>query len=371
MPMRGYIFLLGSLLLLTVVERSAFSGNLPWITVSQDQSGFVYTPGGEPFRPVGFNYDRDDAGRLLEDYWTDEWDVVKEHFSQMKEMGANVVRIHLQLARFMQTQETSDQSSLDRLKKLLELAETEQIYLNLTGLGCYHKQDVPEWYDALDESGRWETQARFWQAIAQVCAQSPAVFCYNLMNEPIVPGGKRKAEDWLGPALAGKHYVQRISLDLAGRKRPDVAREWIITLKNAIRKEDKRHLVTVGLVDWSLDRPGLSSGFIPSEVVGELDFISVHLYPESGKLHEAIETLTQFSVGKPVVIEETFPLKCSLEEFAEFIDRSQAHTSGWFGFYWGVPIEKLQSSRELKDQLIGGWLSFFKTKLSPLATTPP
>src|SRR5262245_27848576 len=82
----------------------------------------------------------------------------------------------------------------------------------------------------------------------------------------------------------------------------------------AIREKDKRHLITVGLVDWSLDRKGLTSGFVPGKVADDLDFVSVHLYPKSGKLDEAARTLKGFSVGKPVVVEETFPLKCSPEE---------------------------------------------------------
>jgi len=69
------------------------------------------------------------------------------------------------------------------------------------------------------------------------------------------------------------------------------------------------HLITVGLVDWSLDRPGLTSGFVPEKIVDDLDFISVHLDPEKGKVEEALKTRAGFAVGKPVVIEETFPLK--------------------------------------------------------------
>src|SRR5207302_1208935 len=97
--------------------------------------------------------------------------------------------------------------------------------------------------------------------------------------------------------------------------RPTIARKWVKHLAAAIRKYDKRHLITVGLVDWSLDRPGLTSGFVPNKIVDDLDFISVHLYPEKGKVDEALKTLADFSVGKPVVIEETFPLRCSMEEF--------------------------------------------------------
>ena len=104
---------------------------------------------------------------------------------------ANVVRVHLQLGKFMKDRETPDERSLARLGKLLELAGRTGLYLDLTGLGCYHKKDVPAWYDALTEKERWTVQARFWEAVAERCAHSPAVFCYDLMNEPVVPGGLR------------------------------------------------------------------------------------------------------------------------------------------------------------------------------------
>ena len=144
--------------------------------------------------------------------------------------------------------------------------------------------------------------------MARKCADSPAIFCYDLMNEPVVPGGRRPAGDWLGPPFAGKHFVQFVTLDQAERPRPEVARQWVRHLSAAIRAVDKRHLITVGLVDWSLDRPGLTSGFVPKTIAPDLDFLCVHLYPKSGKQAEAFETLAGFAVGKPVLIEEMFPL---------------------------------------------------------------
>jgi len=182
------------------------------------------------------------------------------------------------------------------------------------------------------------------------------------MNEPVVPGGRRKEGEWLGPAFGGNHYVQFITLDQQDRPRPEIARQWIRHLSAAIRKQDKRHLITVGLVDWSLDRPGLTSGFVPVKIVDDLDFIAVHLYPEKGKVEEALKTLAGFSVGKPVVIEETFPLKCSLAELEQFIDGSKQHATGWIGFYWGKPPEELRKSKELKDALTLGWLELFEKK---------
>lgn len=47
----------------------------------------------------------------------------------------------------------ADEKSLAQLRKLLALAEETRLYLDLTGLGCYHKADTPPWYDAMAQSG--------------------------------------------------------------------------------------------------------------------------------------------------------------------------------------------------------------------------
>ncbi len=344
----------------------ARAGEMSWVVVSRDQKGFALEPSGKRFVPWGLNYDHDEKGRLLEDYWESEWAKVERDFKAMKRLGANVVRVHLQFRKFMDGPDRPNEKALGRLVKLLDLAEKEQLYLDLTGLGCYHQADVPAWYDRLAEKARWDAHAHFWRAVAGRCAASPAVFCYDLMNEPVVPGGKRKDGDWLGPAFAGKHFVQFITLDQAGRPRPAVAREWVRHLSAAVREKDRRHLVTVGLVPWSLDRPGLTSGFVPEKVAADLDFVSVHLYPEQGKVGEALTTLAGFAVGKPVLIEETFPLKCSARELEEFIERSKEHAAGWVGFYWGKPPKELRRSREIGDALTLSWLELFERKARAL-----
>lgn len=347
------------------VPVNAADEKLPWIVVSPDKSGFVEQGSDRPFTPWGFNYDHDEAGRLLEDYWFDEWAKVEADFAEMKALGANVVRIHLQFGKFMEDAAHANSRQLEQLGKLLKLAERIGIHLDLTGLGCYHRQDVPAWYDALAEADRWSAQAAFWEAIAARCANSPAIFCYDLMNEPVVPGGRREDGAWLGPAFAGKHFVQFITLDQAERERPDIARAWIAKMVTAIRQHDRRHLITVGLVDWSLDRPGLTSGFVPAKIVDELDFLAVHVYPERGKLDAALETLRGFAVGKPIVIEETFPLKCSFAEFAEFIERSRPHAAGHIGFYWGRTADECRRQGTIADAMMLGWLEFFARQAMP------
>jgi photosystem II stability/assembly factor-like uncharacterized protein len=340
-------------------QPTAAKPAIPQVRVSDDRKGFVLVPAGHPFVPWGFNYDHDRAGRLIEDYWDFDWPAVQLHFAEMNRIGANVVRVHLQFGKFMAGPESPNEKSLDRLGKLLELAERERLYLDITGLGCYHKPDVPAWYDRLSETDRWDAQAEFWRAVAGRCKDSPAVFCYDLMNEPVVPGGRRADSDWLGPAFAGKHFVQFVALDQTNRPRPEIAKAWVHRLATAIRRVDPHHLITVGLVDWSLDRPGLTSGFVPDKIAVDLDFVSVHLYPKSGKLDVALVTLAGFNVGKPVIIEETFPLACSPKELRKFIDRSASHAAGWVSFYWGTPREG-QRSNKLSDGFMWEWLTAFR-----------
>jgi hypothetical protein len=345
---------------LLIPRPSVAADALERVRISKDGRGFSLAKSGRKFTPWGFNYDHDGPGRLIEDYWHKEWKAVVEDFREMKQLGANVVRVHLQFGRFMKSPSEPNAESLRQLGRLVTLAEETKLYLDLTGLGCYHKKDVPAWYDALDEQSRWAAQARFWEAVARQCAKSPAVFCYDLMNEPVVPGGRGKRKDWLGPAFAGKHFVQFIALETKGRKRHEIARAWIHTLVTAIRKHDKRHLITVGLVPWSLDRPGLTSGFIPKEIAKELDFLAVHIYPETGKRDKALETLRGFDVGKPVVIEEMFPLKCSAAELETFIKESRKHAAGWIGFYWGKTPAELRKSGTIGDAITRSWLELFQ-----------
>ncbi len=345
-----------------IVSRVAFA-EMPWVLVADDKRGFVLSDSGKPFVPWGFNYDHDENGRLLEDYWDKEWPKVVEDFQEMRQLGANVVRIHLQFAKFMTNAEKPDEANLDRLGRLVTLAEQTGLYLDITGLACYRKKDVPQWYDDLSERDRWVAQARFWEAVARRCSNSPAIFCYDLMNEPVVSGGART--DWLGPSLGGGesgYFVQFITLEKSNRPRPQVARQWCRELVTAIRERDQRHLITVGLVHWSLDRPGMSSGFVPKEIAAELDFIAVHLYPEKGKVKEALEKLSGFAVGKPVIIEETFVLKCSLQEFEQFLDLSRNVADGWIGFYWGTTPEEYRQMKTIRAAFMLSWLEVFQKR---------
>jgi len=339
--------------LLAILNAGSYVGakQMEWVKVGQDGRSFVLASSGKAFVLRGLNYDRDADGRLIEDYWEAEWPKVEQDFAEMKKLGANVVRVHLQFGRFMDNPDKPNQKALDRLERLVGLAEGLGLHLDMTGLACYRKEHIPDWYDRLSEKERWRTQAVFWDAIASRCADRPGVFCYDLMNEPVVPTGQTK--EWLGPPFAHVYYyVQYISLDQQDRERPQIARDWLRTMTAAVRKHDRRHLVTIGLL------PSSSSGFVPREVAPEVDFLCVHIYPESSKIQESLDMLKGFSVGKPLVIEEVFPMHCTIPELREFLDH--AKVAGWMGFYWGKTPEEYRKSDTLGDAIMLGWLELFQ-----------
>ncbi|HOZ49278.1 MAG TPA: cellulase family glycosylhydrolase [Candidatus Hydrogenedentes bacterium] len=352
-----------------LIDATCAPGNQPnaagleWIRLDEAGEHFVGASSGKEFRAWGVNYDHDGSGRLIEEYWHEEWATVAEDFGEMKALGVNVVRVHLQLARFMNTADTPSEAALDQLARLVRLAETTGLYLDVTGLGCYHKHEVPAWYDALDEAGRWDVQALFWAAVAKTCAASPAIFCYDLMNEPILPGVGQTESDWLAGEFGGKYFVQRIALDLAGRTREEVAKAWVDKLVAAIRRHDTRHLITVGVIPWAYTFPGARPLFYSDAVGANLDFASVHFYPEKGEVGKALDALAVYDVGKPLIIEEMFPLRCGQEEMDTFIDGSRSIAEGWVSFYWGKTIEDYgREDSGIAGAIMKSWIEYWRAK---------
>ena len=334
---------------------------LEFIQTSETGTNFVSAKTKSKFVAWGLNYDHDDKGRLIEDYWHDEWPTVVADFKEMKDLGANVIRIHLQIGKFMNKPDEINKNEFEKLADLIALAEESGLYLNITGLGCYHKKDIPYWYGTLEESDRWEVQANFWEAVAVICKNSPSVLCYNLMNEPILPGINEKETEWLTGDFGGKHFVQRISLDLKDRTRQQVAQMWVNKLVASIRKFDIRHMITVGVIPWKHIYPNAKPLFYSKEVSEKLDFVSVHFYPQKNKVDKTLKALMAYDIGKPLVVEEMSQLYCSIEELERFVKSSNKTVDGYLGFYWGKSIaEYSRENNDIKSAIMTSWLNYFQ-----------
>jgi hypothetical protein len=364
MPYLVFLVVFLNVPILVVAQESPSKNRqvLESIQVSKDGSHFIRRKSGTKFVIWGVNYDHNNSGQLLDEYWDTKWQTVVEDFKEIKTLGANCVRIHLQVGMFMDGPDKPNEAALWQLAKLVKLAEDTGLYLDVTGLACYHKKNIPEWYDKLSEEKRWQCQATFWEAIAKTCNGSASIFCYDLMNEPILPG-KKVETDWLAGELAGKYFVQRISLDLKGRTRQQVAKAWVDKLVTSIRKHDKRSMITVGVIPWIFVFGGGKPLFYSPTVGKQLDFVAVHFYPKKGEVGKAIKALKAYEVGKPIVIEEIFPLKCSEKELVGFIKDSSKHVDGWISFYWGATAKQLHGKKKktIADAIIASWLEKFET----------
>lgn len=333
---------------------------MEFVRVATDHKGFVLSPSNKPFVPWGHNYGVNEPERSC----PMDWRRIAHDFDDFHKMRANVARIHLQVPHYMDAPDKPNVRALAELSQLLKLAGQKGIRLDVTGLASYHVNHRAAWYDALPDDKRWAAQACFWEAVSQTCADSPAVFCYDLMNEPVA-GGKR-ADGWYGGRMADYEFVQRLSLDQGERPQAEIAKEWTHMMVSAIHKHDHIHLITIGMLPaW---------GPAPQVVGPELDFIAMHIYPSAGKVAEAIKNLQQFDIGKPILVEETFPLSCGVSDERDFLLQSRGIAAGWIGQYPNETIDQLLTLQRsgkltLPQAAYLSWLELFR-QVGPMMLWP-
>jgi hypothetical protein len=182
------------------------------------------------------------------------------------------------------------------------------------------------------------------------------------MNEPIVTEDKQK-RDWTPGEFAGMCFVQRLMLEMAGRSQTEIAARWVEKMVSAVRKHDKQHLVTVGVIPWSMTWLNAKSIIYTDRTSKHLDLVSDHFYPKTGEVAKALKALEAYNIGKPIVIEEMFPLNCSVADLDRFVEDSRHLAAGWIGFYWGKTIEEYkQTKRDLAEGMALDWLEYFARK---------
>ncbi len=373
------------------------------VTVTPDGTGFVEkVPGllgteSRPFVPFGTNYYDPNTNwppRLWQQFDPDR---VKEHFRVMNELGVNCARVFLTAASFQPDANTVDERALEKLDTLVQIARDARIHLILTGPD--HWEGVPSYWKPDRFAGEESLRAleHFWSVVAKRYAGEPAIFAWDLLNEPQMPWFVESWRPKWNAFLEGKYrswpalkaaYADDLAEgeswgDVAVPKdeanagnprlldwqlfRESLADEWVRRQAEAIRKADPTARVTVGYIQWSypvvrIGDPSLYSAFNPRRQAKWLDFISIHFYPAMGhpfasrdnwemNLAYLQSVLAYCHTGKPVVLSEY----------------------GWYG--GGAPqgrplLDEHQQGRwivaeiEASRRLACGWLSW------PFADTP-
>jgi hypothetical protein len=330
---RRRAWLLGGLVTLLLVPTPS-AASMPWIHAS----GTRLFAGQKRFYPYGFNFNygahgaRTYPNRSLNFFYEPTSARLKAFslgMARAKRLGANSLRIHLELAAFIKSPNALRSRALDALEKVEDAAERQHLYLDITGNLVWRPWLMPAWYDRLGYRRRWAVQAHFWRAVARVSADSPSVFCYELTSEPIVGHGS----GWYSGEFGGYDFVQDLAPDPGSRDPQQLARGWVKQLSHAIRRKDRRHLITVGML------PHVGGATGPLNLGGLLDLLVVHQYPTSDDLANQISVAKAFAAqGKPLLLGEEFAYQ--LRPTRRFLQQTSAYFHGYLSFFNGrTPYE--------------------------------
>ena len=300
---------------------SAGDGRLPRITAR----GHDLLAGKRRFEVWGFNYGIGDRYRIL-DYFSRPTERrqarVFEDMREARALGANTLRIYLEIGTFMRNPREPRLRALRAYRDVVAEARRLGIYLDVTGNLAWRK--TPWWYDALGEQRRWKVQARFWRAVAGVSSRSRAVLMYELTSEPNVTD----SDSWYDGELGGLTFVQNIVRRLDGRDPQRLARAWTRKMRTAVRSRDRRHLISIGFM------PFCGGPFAHDGLLDLLDLLVVHSHPQEETQQESIAKIRDFSDhGTPVVLGETSSMYT--KSWAEFLTEVSTYVDGYIYYYDG------------------------------------
>jgi hypothetical protein len=250
--------------------------------------------------------------------------VLSAELHTARQMGANSMRIYLQLGQLMATPTQPRQQTLTALRRLLALAQSDRIYLDISGDLVWQPSHAPAWYGQMGWWARWQVQAQFWKAVAHTAADSPAVLSYELTSEPIVA----QTPGYYYGQIGDWWFVQSIATAQT-RDADTLARSWTRLVANTIRSQDDRP-VSIGLL------PSSTGPFAPANIADLLDMLTVHEYPTTGQAPTAISLIRTFaSTHKPVLLGETFMLSDDAATQNAFLTGAAPYLAGAFEFFAG------------------------------------
>lgn len=283
--------------------------------------------GARPWRAFGMNWgigDHSPVNAYFDDPTAQNFATLRTELSVARQMGANSMRIPLQLAQVMATPTRARPSTLIALQQLLALAQSDGIYLDITGDLVWQPTKAPQWYGRMPWHTRWQVQARFWKAVAHTAARSPAVLCYELTSEPVVA----QTPGYYYGQIGDWWFVQSIATRPASDA-DATARAWTTRMAHAVRSQDNRP-VTIGML------PLTTGPFAPANVGPYLDMITIHEYPATGQAASAISLIDSYDAShKPVLLGETFQLADDPATQQQFLTASAPHLTGAFEFFNG------------------------------------
>jgi len=352
---------------------------------------------GRSYIPFGTNYYDPNTGWAPRLWRRFDPEKVRRHFRVMREMGVNCARVFLTAGSFQPNAETVERDALEKLDKLVRIARENGIRLLLTGPDHWEGQPAYWRPDRFAGENALNALEHFWHVVGRRYRGEPAIFAWDLLNEPHMPfyleQWRVRWDGWLrraygtwdalksawGDALTESDRWGRVGVPENKAKTGDprlrdwqafrehLADEWVRRQVEAIRKADPTHLVTVGYIQWSYPlvrpgQPGRYAAFNPRRQARWLDFVTIHFYPTLGSPFQSdsnrrknlayLQAACAYCrTGKPVVLGEFGWYGGGAPQNHPFLSEQQQ--AQWIA-------AEIEASRGLVD----GWLSW------PFADSP-
>jgi len=208
--------------------------------IVQKSKGLNYYPSKSAWNTFGVNFNEA---------------IISKDFSQLQEMGLNMVRIFVPYEEFGKAAVNS--AKLIKLNKLLDIADKYDIKVLVTLFDFYGN------YELMD----WTLTHRHAETIVSALKDHPALFGWDIKNEP--------------------------DLDFESRTKEKVL-AWLEEMIIRIRAWDPQHPVTIG---WS------SAAAAPN-MAKQVDFVSFHYYLEPSEFAQTYKALRKSVGGKPILLSE-------------------------------------------------------------------
>ena len=181
-------------------------------------------------------------------------DTISKDFDIIKNAKLNTLRIFIQYDDFGKAD--IKQEKLDKLKKILDLAESKRLFVIVTLFDFYSDYTLEN----------WTLTHRHAEKIVSTFRDHKAILAWDLKNEP--------------------------NLDFENRDKSNVL-NWLEHMITVVKESAPNHLVTIG---WSNSAEAI-------HLADKVDFVSYHFYNAIEDLEKETKNLGVIT-KKPIVIEE-------------------------------------------------------------------
>ncbi len=368
------------------IEIYGVSYHDEFIKVAGDSWHFETETTGRPFIPFGVNYY--DPGSYHDTPYS-AFDVigafdsvsVDRQLAKIHNLGANIIRIFLSVVSFEPDLFVLNESSFQKLDKLIKIAKKHRLRIIFDVINDWEGDPGWQSWDYYADETTLQGYEFYLEALGARYKDEPAIFSWSLQNEPYVRGPSSGIMGDLWIPYTQFKYGSEANLSAAWSDYPqsgetwdnikqpeaavydplntpgdqrlydyqlfreDIAYNWVRRLSHALRLNDPKHMISIGLDQHSVPIKNAVpertyTGFNPRKIAHFLDYTSIHAYNwwDASTVSTFIEAIARYSfANKPVVVEEY-----NLREAGSTVSPLLDSSSGWLhwaafateGFEW-------------------------------------